>query len=63
MKIGFVQPEEEIVDDVGFIETALGRGSAEMSWPSWALMIFLHFCIVQVIITFAKELFNFFFMR
>ena len=62
MKIGFVQPDEEIDDgqEVGFIETALGRGDAEMSRARWALMIFLHFCIVQVIITFATELFQFF---
>ena len=65
MKIGFIQTEEKIVEgrDVGFIETVIGRDNAEMTWPSWALMVFLHFCIVQVILSIVKELFHFFFMR
>ena len=65
MKIGFVQPEEGIVEkpEVGFIDTALGRDDAEMCWPAWAMMVFLHFCIVQAIITFAKALLHFFFTR
>ena len=63
MKIGFVQPEEEIIDGVGFIETAFGRDSAEMTWPRWALMVFLHYCVVQVIFTLLKAMFQFFFTR
>ena len=65
MKIGFVQPEEETSEkqEVGFIQTVLRRDNAEMSWPAWAIMVLLHFYIVQAIIKFAKELFNFFFSR
>ena len=65
MKIGFVQPEDEFVDgqDIGLIGTALGRDVKEMTWPAWALMVFLHFCMVHVIIEITKGLFNFIFMR
>ena len=65
MKIGFVQPDDEIGDEqeVGFIATALGRDNAEMTWAHWAVMVFLHFCIVQVILSIVKELFHFFFLR
>ena len=63
MKIGFVQPEEEIVEGVGMIDTVFGRDAEEMTWPRWALMVFLHYCVVQVIFTLLKELFNFFFTR
>lgn len=62
MKIGFVQPEEEIVDEqeVGFIDPASGAEGEQTDWPSWVATVLIHFCMVYGIIAIVRDVIDFF---
>ncbi len=62
MRIGFVQPEENGVNghEVGYLDPAAGVNSEETHWYSWALTVFLHFCMVNGIINVVRAVIGFF---
>ena len=62
MRIGFVQPDEDLSSgqEAGYLDPAAGVNSEETHWYSWPLTVFLHFCLGQGIIAVVRELIHFF---
>ena len=65
MKIGFLQPEENIVNghEVGYVDPVVEASSETTGWSSWAGTVFLHYCMVYGMVGMVRDLVHFFWGR